>query len=108
MLVRDIPMREYGGDSLRYHSDDTGDLGETNCIYTILVDVGDDTEEDDASYAEGEGNALAACALEGGDGRLVAGDPYRLDYEEVVVEGDDGVDEGDEHEHVKSSRQGQK
>ena len=104
MLVRDIPMREYGGDSLRYHSDDTGDLGETNSIYTILVDVRNNTEEDDSGYAEGEGYALAACALEGGDGGLVAGDPDRLDYEEVVVERNDGVDKGDEYKHVKSDR----
>ncbi len=45
-----------------------------------------------------------ACGAEGRHGTLLGRDIHGLDNEEIVVERDDGVDQGDEHEDVDRYR----
>ena len=56
------------------------------CSSNPLVDARGDTEEGDACSADGECNAGACVALEGGQGRVGLSDIHGLDDEEGVVE----------------------
>lgn len=75
-----------------------------------LVDIGvepaDDADEDYAHDAEGKAHTGVAVALESGYRLLVGLDIHGLDDEQIVVEGDDGVDQRDEHKDYEPGLEG--
>lgn len=71
----------------------------------VVVDHAHDTEEDDTGYGDYQAKSLCGARLEGRNFALVFGvDIHRLNYEEIVVEGNDGVDQRYQYEDVNGYR----
>ena len=66
----------------------------------VAVDAAYQAEKHYAGKGDPHADAFATGATEGGDDTLFFADEHGFDHEEVVVEGDDGVDQSDEHEDV--------
>lgn len=72
----------------------------------IVVHRADDAEQDDAEQADSQGHTRVAVALERGYGAVARFDVHGLYDEQVVVERDDRIDQGDEHEQVLACIEG--
>ena len=64
------------------------------------VAAANDTEQYDAGHSDNETEALGTSRFETCDGAFLFSDIHCLHYEKIVVERNDGVDEGDKHEDV--------
>ena len=63
----------------------------------IAVNATQDAEEQNACYTNGDGCARITVALESGNGILTRIDVHCFHNEEIVVEWNHRVDQGDEH-----------
>ena len=59
-----------------------------------------DAEQQDAADGNHEAEALGECRAESFDLTRLFADIHCLDHQKIVVQGNDGVDEGDEHQYV--------
>lgn len=66
----------------------------------VIVETAGDAKQHHTEHADAKGGTRAAVAAEGGDGGLVGLNVHGLDDEQVVVERNDGVDQGYEHEEM--------
>lgn len=67
----------------------------------IIVYVAYDTETDDTGNANPHAETFGASRAESGNGVFAVVDEHRLHHEEVVVEGDDGVNQRYQHKHIE-------
>ncbi len=75
--------------------------GEFDGVDDPFVDGAYKSEEEDADEAEAKSYLCYTSALECANLWLFIRNPHCLDNTEIVVERDDCVDEGNEHEHIK-------
>ena len=75
---------------------------ETCCgsVVKRCIDAACKTNKDDACHADHQSGTLAPMALERGDWIVVRIDEHRLHYKQIVVEGDNRVEQCYEHEDV--------
>ena len=75
---------------------------ETCCgsVVKCCIDAACKTNKDDACHADHQSGTLAPMALERGDWIVVRIDEHRLHYKQIVVEGDNRVEQCYEHEDV--------
>lgn len=72
----------------------------------VVVDDSGYSEQDDTERTDGQGGARRTVAAETVDGMLGGLDVHGLDDEQVVVERDDRVHQGDEYEQVEPGVEG--
>lgn len=73
-------------------------------VEQVTVNTAYDAKENDACNGNPQTEALAESGAKFRNCRFIFADEHRLDHEEIVVEGDDGVDQGYQHEDVDSDR----
>ena len=75
---------------------------ETRCgsVVKRCIDAACKTNKDDACHADHQSGTLAPMTLERGDWIVVRIDEHRLHYKQIVVEGDNRVEQCYEHQDV--------
>ena len=72
-----------------------------SCIY-----VANNTQKQNTCHTDHQAETHGATILEGWDRLLVRRNEHGLDNQQVVIQGDDGVDQCDEHDEVVSAIEG--
>ena len=67
------------------------------CIAQYSIDTADNTQQKDTCYANHQANTHGTSVLEGRYRLFVRSDKHRLDNQQIVIQGYDGVDQCDEY-----------
>lgn len=69
----------------------------------FVVEATYEAEGKDTGHSHPHRDALAASRLEGRNHRLVIAEEHCLHYQQIVEEGDDSVDQGNEHQDIEGN-----
>ena len=71
-----------------------------HCIVTVIVNIGYKTEEYDTCDTDPKRDSFSVRASEGLHLCIARLNPDGFNHEEIVIERDDGIDEGDQDKHI--------
>ena len=71
-----------------------------------IVHYAGDTQQQYTGSTERQAQTGAPVAAEGRDGVFAGGDEHGFDYQQVVVERDHRIEQGDENQQVESAAEG--
>ena len=77
-----------------------------SCIAQYAIYTTYNTQKQDTCYTNQQAETHGATVLEGRDRLVVRGDEHGLDDQQVVIQGNDSVDQCNEHNEVISTVEG--